>query len=75
MSSKTASGETESKTLRFNSDVPIEVQRAKYQATARYDIKLVRKRLAVEEWMHSELKKLYNCEVCLFYVSKFCRKI
>ena len=66
MSSNTAGGESESKILRFNSDVPVEVQRAKYQATARYDIKLVRKRLAIEEWMQSELKKLYNCEVCCF---------
>lgn len=68
MSSKTASGESDSKVLRFNSDVPVEVQRAKYQATAKYDIKLVRKRLEIEEWMHFELKKLYNCEVSVFLV-------
>ena len=63
MSSKAVSGENDSKVLRFNTDVPVEVQRAKYQATAKYDIKLVRKRLEIEEWMHFELKKLYNCAV------------
>ena len=64
MSSKNDGGESESKVLRFTSDVPVEVQRAKYQSTAKYDIKLVRKRLEIEEWMHFELKKLYNCQVC-----------
>lgn len=63
MSSRTAGDESETKVLRFTSDVPVEVQRAKYQATAKYDIKLVRKRLEIEEWMHFELKNLYNCEV------------
>jgi len=62
MSSKNDGGDSESKVLRFTSDVPVEVQRAKYQSTAKYDIKLVRKRLEIEEWMHFELKKLYNCE-------------
>ena len=58
-----SSGQNDTKVLRFNSDVPTEVQKAKYQATAKYDIKLVRKRLEIEEWMHFELKKLYSCEV------------
>ncbi|XP_065051799.1 protein phosphatase 1 regulatory subunit 14C-like [Rhopilema esculentum] len=57
-----SAGQSDTKVLRFNSDVPTEVQKAKYQATAKYDIKLVRKRLEIEEWMHFELKKLYCCE-------------
>ena len=35
----------------------------KYQATAKYDRKALKKRLEVEEWMHYELKRLYQCEV------------
>ena len=61
MSSRESGGDT--KVLRFNNEVPIEVQRTKYQATAKYDRKLVRKRLDIEEWMHNELKKLYRCKV------------
>lgn len=68
MSQKLANTDHDAKVLRFNTDVPVEVQRAKYQATAKYDIKLVRKRLEIEEWMHFELKTLYKCEVIkVFY--------
>ena len=63
MSQKLANTDHDAKVLRFNTDVPVEVQRAKYQATAKYDIKLVRKRLEIEEWMHFELKTLYKCGV------------
>eukprot|EP00112_Aurelia_sp_Birch-Aquarium-sp1_P003831 Seg1431.5 transcript_id=Seg1431.5/GoldUCD/mRNA.D3Y31 product="Protein phosphatase 1 regulatory subunit 14C" protein_id=Seg1431.5/GoldUCD/D3Y31 len=62
MSQKLSNTDHDAKVLRFNTDVPVEVQRAKYQATAKYDIKLVRKRLEIEEWMHFELKTLYKCE-------------
>ncbi len=62
MSRRESAGDT--KVLRFNNEVPIEVQRTKYQATAKYDRKLVRKRLEIEEWMHNELKILYRCKVC-----------
>lgn len=55
-------GDGETKVLRFNNEVPIEVQRTKYQATAKYDRKLVRKRLEIEEWMHDTLKVLYGCK-------------
>ena len=59
-------GDGETKVLRFNNEVPIEVQRTKYQATAKYDRKLVRKRLEIEEWMHDTLKVLYGCKVRAF---------
>eukprot|EP00794_Sanderia_malayensis_P017706 gene17706-19475_t len=52
----------DTKVLRFNNQVPIEVQRTKYQSTAKYDRKLVKKRLEIEEWMHNELKILYRCK-------------
>lgn len=74
MSQKLANTDHDAKVLRFNTDVPVEVQRAKYQATAKYDIKLVRKRLEIEEWMHFELKTLYKCEVIkvLYWIKDNC---
>lgn len=56
--------------LRFAADSagspdPDASSKGKYGATAKYDRKVLNKRLELEEWMHNQLKKLYACEVCL----------
>ena len=63
--------ESGSKILRFSSDTGSpkhqESSGKKYQATAKYDRKALKKRLEVEEWLHYELRRLFNC--CLLYTS------
>ena len=58
--------EESTKILRFSSETssPL-LSSKKYQATAKYDRKALSKRLSVEEWMHYQLRKLYECKVCL----------
>eukprot|EP00111_Clytia_hemisphaerica_P014940 TCONS_00043996-protein len=55
-----------SKILRFTSDTASpkhqEPSGKKYQATAKYDRKALKKRLVVEEWLHYELRRLYQCK-------------
>lgn len=63
--------ESGSKILRFSSDTGSpkhqESSGKKYQATAKYDRKALKKRLEVEEWLHYELRRLFNCEVVIHF--------
>ena len=73
---KRMTGKDQSKILRFstNTTSPAHETSKKYQATAKYDRKSLKKRLSLEEWMHYELRKLYNCKarvyflICIFVV-------
>lgn len=55
----------QNKVLRFTSGTtsPTNDSGKKYQATAKYDRKLLKVRLSIEEWMHYQLQKLYSCQV------------
>ena len=61
----------------FQEDIREDEERRKY-LTAKYgqhQMKLIRKRLAVEDWVDNELKKLYNVvSIDLFYVTSLQRQ-
>ena len=51
--------------LRFNILEGSPNSSKKYAATAKYNRKTLNKRLELEEWMHDQLRKLYDCQVCM----------
>nr|XP_047126543.1 protein phosphatase 1 regulatory subunit 14B isoform X2 [Hydra vulgaris] len=48
--------------LRFNGVNESPSFSKKYAATAKYNRKTLSMRLELEEWMHDQLRKLYNCQ-------------
>lgn len=54
-------------------DREAEKERKTRYLTAKYgqhQMMLIRKRLAVEDWLYEELRTLYNCQVCEMFLSR-----
>ena len=74
--SDTNHGDSSPRSVSFGRTIKREEEKDKRQKflTARYgqhQMMLIRKRLAVEDWLYEKLRDLYNCRVSCFYFILF----